>query len=505
MTGRDTAVRRAFVLDSRNLGGRVVIGAGFKFASIALRTVITFGSVAVLARLLDPADFGYVAMATVITEFAALFSTFGITSVLTQRKVITRLQIDTVFWTSFTLGAVLSVLVFAASFLSGWLFAEPRAGELIRVLCLTFLLGGLTNVPSVLLARLMNFRTEFGIQSAVYVIRAIVAIVMAYRGFGAWSLVGGALVGSAVNVVLGYLVVPYFPRFRFSWHYLRTTWKTSGVYLSSGLLYYANMNIDLLLVGRQLGATSLGYYQNARSLTDEIRARIAAPLQQILFPAFSTIQGEAIRLQQVFVRSARVLATLILPVGFGVSALAADIVPILYGEQWLAMIPLVSMFGLSAAVRGSTAVYSPLLNASNRVGLALKYNLIGSVLFFAGVLVGLPFGSEGVALAALLASVYTLVPFRAAIALLGLTTKDLVLILGAPAVAASTLWGVIGVTRPLIAAMDSLLVTKVFCHAALGLVTYLLVLRLLSRQHIEDFQDAFKQVLSAKRTRADCA
>lgn len=97
MRRRDTIVRRAFVLDSRQLGGRVVIGAGFKFAGIALRTLITFGSLAVLARLLEPADFGYVAMATVVTEFAALFSTFGMTNVLTQRQVINRLQIDTVF------------------------------------------------------------------------------------------------------------------------------------------------------------------------------------------------------------------------------------------------------------------------------------------------------------------------------------------------------------------------------------------------------------------------
>ncbi|HMV58782.1 MAG: lipopolysaccharide biosynthesis protein [Candidatus Accumulibacter phosphatis] len=501
MRRRDTIVRRAFVLDSRQLGGRVVIGAGFKFAGIALRTLITFGSLAVLARLLEPADFGYVAMATVVTEFAALFSTFGMTNVLTQRQVINRLQIDTVFWASFTLGAVLSVFVFAVSFLMGWLFAEPRAGELMRVLCFSFLLGGMTNVPNVLLARLMMFRTEFWIQSLVNVIRALVAIGMAYGGFGAWSLVSGALVSAGMTVVLGFLVVRYVPRFRFSWHYLSTSWKTSGIYLSAGLLYYANMNIDLLMVGRSLGAVSLGYYQNARSLTDEIRARIAAPLQQILFPAFSSIQCEMERLQQVFIRSARVIATLILPVGFGVSAMSADIVPVLYGNQWLEMIPLVSTFGLSAAVRGSTAISSPLLNASNRVGLALKYNVIGSLLFFTGGLVGLQFGVEWVALAALFASVYTLVPLRVAIGILGLSTRDLLSILGAPIVAASVLWGAIAVARPLTLAIGTSPIMMLVCHATIGLLTYLLVLLILSRQHIKDFQDVLKQILHVRRAR----
>jgi O-antigen/teichoic acid export membrane protein len=503
MVNRDTVVRRALVLDSRNLGGRVVMGAGFKFAGIALRTLITLGSVAILARLLQPADFGYVAMATVITEFAALFSTFGITNVLTQRRVISRLQIDTVFWTSLALGAFLSVVVFAVSFLAGWFFAEPRAGELIRVLCLSFVLGGLTNVPRVLLARLMAFRTEFWIQSAMNVIRALVAIGMAYEGFGAWSLVGGVLVGSVVLVVLSFIVVPYLPRFRFSWQYLRSTWKTSGVYLSSGLLYYANMNIDLLLVGRYLGASSLGYYQNARSLTDEIRARIAAPLQQILFPAFSSIQGENERLQQAFLRSARVLASLILPVGFAVSAMAGDVVPVLYGEKWLAMIPLVSAFGLSTAIRGSTAISTPLLNASNRVGLALKYNLIGSVLFFAGVVLGLQFGVEGVSVAVVAASVYTLVPLRAAMGVLGLTSRDLFAALGAPLVAACALWGAVALVRPLTAAMDSNAVMTLVYHASVAVLTYLAVLFVLSRQHIRDFQDALQKIRSSKPKRVE--
>lgn len=503
MLQRDTIVRRALVLNSRNLAGRVVMGAGFKFAGIALRTFITLGSVAALARLLQPADFGYVAMATVVTEFAALFSTFGITNVLTQRRVINRLQIDTVFWTSLAIGATLAVVVFAVSFPAALFFAEPQAGELMRVLCLTFLLGGLTNVPRVMLARLMAFRTEFWIQSAMNVIRALVAIGMACAGFGAWSLVGGALVGGSIEVLLGFLIVRYVPRFRFSFQYVRRTWKTSGVYLSSGLLYYANMNIDLLLVGRSLGASALGYYQNARSLTDEIRARIAAPLQQILFPAFASIQSEPERLQQAFLRSARVLASLILPAGFAVSAMAGDVVPVLYGDKWLAMIPLVSAFGLSTAIRGSTAISAPLLNASNRVGLALKYNLIGSLLFLAGVLVGLQFGVEAVAIAVVLASVYTLVPLRAAIGVLGLGSRDLLAILGAPLAAAGALWGAITLMRPLAMALDIHPALIIAYDGGIGLLSYLAVLFVLSRQHIRDFQDALGQIIGARRKRAE--
>ena len=133
---RHSIVRKAFILNSRNLGQRVVSGAGFTFLGIALRTLLTIGSMAILARLLTPADFGYIAMATVVTEFAGLLNSFGLSSILVQRRVVTRLQLDTVFWAGLGLGGAIALLVFGISFLTGWLFDEETIGKLLRVLCL---------------------------------------------------------------------------------------------------------------------------------------------------------------------------------------------------------------------------------------------------------------------------------------------------------------------------------------------------------------------------------
>ena len=125
-------MRRALVLNGDDLGQRVVQGAGFTFFGIALRVLITLGSVSVLARLLSPADFGYMTMALVITELAALFGNFGFASVLIQKRVITRLQMDTVFWASALLGLLLTLLVFGLSYLAAWLYGEPLPGQRAR-------------------------------------------------------------------------------------------------------------------------------------------------------------------------------------------------------------------------------------------------------------------------------------------------------------------------------------------------------------------------------------
>lgn len=131
-----------------------------------LRTTLTIGSMAILARLLTPADFGYLAMATVVTEFAGLLGSFGFANILIQRRVITRLQLDTMFWATLALGCTIAAVIFALSFLTHWLFGDEATGPLLRVMCLTFIFGSLSTVHQAILSRLMRFGTEFIIRSA---------------------------------------------------------------------------------------------------------------------------------------------------------------------------------------------------------------------------------------------------------------------------------------------------------------------------------------------------
>jgi O-antigen/teichoic acid export membrane protein len=496
LSRRSSMVRQSLLLNSDNLGRRVATGAGYKFLGIALRTAITIGSTAILARLLSPAEFGYIAMATVITEFAGLFGAFGFTNVLVQRRVITRLQLDTVFWATLAIGTLSALVVFVLSFFAEWLFSDPQVGPLLQVLSLTFVLNSLVAVPWVVLSRLMNFGAEFWLQLGIVVVRTAAAVASAYAGFGVWSLVIGALVGGLAGVVVNFARVPYLPRFRFHLPLLTATWRTSGSYFGSSVLYYINMNLDLLLIGRQLGATSLGFYQNARSLTDEIRARIAMPIQHVLFPAFSAVQGERERFQQLVLRAGRLLAAIVIPVGVGVSANANELVQVLYGEKWLAMIPVMSMFGLSAALRASTAISSPLFNASNRVGLALRYNVVGTILSVVGVVLAMPYGVNVVAMTVAATSLYALVGFRAGFALIGLGARDMAQVLGLPALAALVMWLATFALRQVSAAWGFNIGVMLLLHVTVGGFVYLVTLHLLSRQYLQDVRQAVQTFLS---------
>lgn len=489
-------IRRSFVLDSGNIGQRVAVSSGYKIVGIVLRTAITIASTAVLARLLSPADFGYMAMASVLTEFAALFGVFGFTNVLIQRRVITRIQLDTVFWATLIVGCLLAAIVVGLSYFSNWLFSDPRVAPLLRALSLSFVFNSLTAVPWVVLSRHMQFDIEFWAQIGVAMLRALTAILCAYAGLGVWSLVIGGLVGTAGGVMVNFLFVPYVPRFRFYLPLLTRTWRTSMSYFGSNVLYFLNMNLDLLLIGRQLGATSLGYYQNARSLTDEIRARIAMPLQHVLFPAFATVQMDLERFRSLVMRASRLLGAVVIPVGCGVSANATELVLVLYGAQWQAMIPIMSMFGLSAAIRAATAIASPLFNATNQVALALRYNAVCTILFIIAVVFAMPYGINAVALAVVISSLYALVSFRAAFALIGLTNRHIGMVLGMPTLAALVMWLVTAyVLHPIGTAIFSHTSTRLLFQVAAGCVTYIVVLHMLSRQYLIDFKQAISSMM----------
>lgn len=495
---RASVIQRAFTFQSDDLNKDVVTGVSFQFLGIALRIFITIGSTAVLARLLMPSDFGYVAMATVVTEFAALFANFGFNNLLIQQRVINRLQIDTVFWASAGLGVILAFGVFLASFFAGWLFADPLVGDLLRLMCITFLIGGLATVPSVALARLMRYRIQFYIRTASTLMSTLAAISFAFLGFGMWSLVGGAVTGAVVNVLASFIAVPYGPRLRFHSSYLRNTWRTSASYFASGLLFFANTNVDLLLIGRQLGAAPLGYYQNARAFTDEIRARIAMPLQQVLFPTFSALQDNRERMQQMVLRSGRMLAAVVIPIGVGVSVVAQELVPVLYGPKWMAMIPVMGMFGLSAALKASMAIATPLFNATNHVGLAVKYNVIGTALMVVALWAAMPYGINMVAMAMVGVSLYSFVPFRVALGLIGMGWRHVAQLLLFPALAAFAMWVIIFLVRPYSESWSNHPSGLLVMHVGMGAVVYTMTLHLLSRQYLADFRSIITKLVSKK-------
>ena len=482
-------VQKAFRSTTDDLGRRVVKGALFTFLGIALRTIITIGSMAILARLLTPTDFGHLAMATLVTELAAIFTNFGFGAILIQRWRISRLQIDTMYWSAIGLGLALTSIVFSLSFFASHFFQDDLVGPLLRVLCLSFILEEMTMVPRSLLARRMQFKLDFYVQSGMLLGRAGTAILLAINGFGVWSLAGGALAGLVMQAAIYQSLAGYWPRARFSRSFLKTTWHTNGGYFGNGILFYINVNIDFLLVGRLLGPTLLGQYQNSRSLTDEIRVRMVQPLQRVLFPAFSAMQNDPDRFRDAIQRSGRLLALVFMPFGFGLAAVAPELVPVLYGDQWLPMVPILQVISIPAGMGAAASIASPIFNATDRVGLSFKLFFVQTLLTATFILIGSHWGLMGIAWSRLALSLVGLVFFRIALGLVNMNSQHIAQIIGPTLIAASSMWLVLGFARAWIGLWFATSAAQLGVLVALGAVCYVAVSLIISRPHVRDAMD----------------
>jgi O-antigen/teichoic acid export membrane protein len=194
-------------------------------------------------------------------------------------------------------------------------------------------------------------------------------------------------------------------------------------------------------------------------------------------------------------RAGRLLSAVVIPIGVGLAAVADELVPTLYGDQWSSMIPVLHVLGLSAAVKAATAVASSIFSARNRVGLALTHNAIGLTVLLAGVVVALPYGVEWVAVAVLASSAYSLVPFRVGLGLIGMGTRDAMRILGCPTAAALVMWSSIEAARMWAHYLPHSKATLLLVHISLGALTYCLTLHLLSREYLREFRSLAKTAL----------
>lgn len=491
---RKSRVQKSFRPNADNLGSRVVNSALFTIGGVIFRTAITVGSMAVLARLLSPADFGLIAMATVITELAAVFSNFGFGSILIQRPRVSRIQIDTMNWCALALGALLTVVVYGLSFSAGEIFNDEHVGALLRVLAVSFILEELTLVPRALLMRRMQFRLDFYVQALMLIGRAGTAVALALAGFGVWSLAWGPVVGLVIQAVLYQYLAGYWPRLRFSRSFLASSWLTNGGHFGNGILFYINANLDTFLIGRALGATALGNYSNAKSLTDEIRVRMVQPLQRVLFPAFAAIQTEQERFQRGILRSARLLSFMFIPIGFGMAAEAEILIRILYGDQWLEMIPLLQLTALATGFGATTSVSNAIFNAKNEVGLSFRLFLLSTALSALFIVVGSHWGLLGVVWARLALVPVGLVFFWVSLRLVELGWADIFRLFAAPLLSAAMMYALMALTSPAVGARVGSLALHLLLDVLLGGATYLLLMRLIAREHIQEVMSVFQSI-----------
>lgn len=314
--------------------------------------LIVLASVAVLAHLLTPEDFGLVALAIIVTDLLYTLSDLGVSQALVvEREQDVLERAETAFVWSVSLGAALSATTAALSPLAARFFDEPELVGILSVLGLNFFFRSLGTTHYAIAQKRLDFRTRSLAELSNATLRGSLGIALALAGFGAWSLVLGYLAGTVVLVIALWILVPWRPSLRTRSEHRSKLLRFGGTLTAVDVLAAVTSTVDYILVGRVLGASALGLYTLAFRLPELLVINLAIVAGTVLFPSFANID-RAVLGRSVLV-SLRYMLMLALPLSAAMVALAEPIVLGLFGSGWEESVPVLrvlAVYALAVAV-----------------------------------------------------------------------------------------------------------------------------------------------------------
>jgi O-antigen/teichoic acid export membrane protein len=352
-----------------------------------------------LARLLDPGDFGIMALAGVYLTFCSFVIDQGFGTALVQREDLQPGHLDAVFWAQLAIGAGVAAFTFASA---GWvarLFGEPGLGPVLQALALFPAITALTLVQQAQLRRELRFRALAIRHIVSAVIGAAIGIAMAALGYGVWSLVAQMLVGAVIGLFILWGVSSWRPRLAFSTRHFRELTSFGAAVFGHELVWTLALQIDKLLLGRFAGAGPLGVYTVAQRLVSIVGEVLVVGLQGIVVPVFARVQHDRQGLLRGLFRAYRLIAFVAFPAFAGLALIAPELVPILLGEKWIQAVPVVQASALPTLVYALGFFLSNVLTAIGRPGLRLALTATQAAAATIFVYVALPWGPSAVALA----------------------------------------------------------------------------------------------------------
>jgi len=417
------------------------LGAAFwSAASDLVLSLFGMGVMLVLARLLQPKDYGTVAMAAVFIGLVNQTNVVGLGHALVRMKTLTP-QLETL---TFTYALVSSLLMYGLVFVSAPVIAgfyhEPQVTPLLRVMAAGVVVRSFYIVPYSLLRRELNTRRQSKIQILGTLADAGSTVALATLGYGVWALALGPLASHLVQAVGMSLARPWRIGLRLRGRESVELIRFAGGVNASFLLWYWYVSADSLIIGRVLGGTALGIFTMAMSLSKLSWNKLWLTVNPLLLPLFAEARLAPGALGRVFLGVTHWVALLVMPASFGVLVAAPEAVTILLSDAWAEAILPLQWLCLLGPSRALVALVSPLLLAVGKLRLEVLFSATCGVVLPAAFIFALPHGVPAVAAtwALVFPAVALAVLFRPVLKTLDVRVRDYLRVLRTP-VAASVL------------------------------------------------------------------
>ncbi|MGH8761697.1 MAG: lipopolysaccharide biosynthesis protein [Nitrosospira sp.] len=377
---------------------RVSVVSALRWSAISRFTaqIATWASTIIVIRLLVPEDYALVAISGLVIGFTSLMRELGLGAAIIQRDDLDEDQIRTIFGLIIVVHIFLFLLIYLVAPPVASFFGEEKLVDIIRVAALQLLILMFLVIPSALMHRAMQFKWMSIVHAVSMITAALVTLAMAYQGFGVWALIGGNFAASIINTAGYQFGEPYCKMPSFQFKKIRMLVSYSSRIFGADFLYYFYTRADVLIVGKMLDASSLGFYTVAYNLATLPMNKISGMLSSVGFPAYARIKDNISEVKSKFLFTVEANSLVFFPVLWGLSSVADDFVVVLLGSQWLPAIIVLQLITLIIPLQMTGPLVRPALLGIGRADLFLASLVTNTICVPIALMIGSLWGLSGV-------------------------------------------------------------------------------------------------------------
>ena len=332
-----------------------------------------------LARLLSPNDYGTIALITVFIALANVFVQSGFNSSLIQKQNVDEKDFSSVFYMSLLIAGILYIILFFIAPMIADFYSIQELTNIIRVLSITLFFGALNSIQNAIISRKMAFKNLFYSSLGAIIVSGIIGIILAYKGFGVWTLVYQQLVNQFLICLILWFTVKWRPQLLFSFQRVKDLFSFGGKLLLSALIDTGYREMTNLIVGKIYIPAMLGYYNRGNQFPNLIVSNLNSSIQSVIFPVLVSVQDDKRRIKEIMRRAIVTSSYMVFPAMMGLIVIAEPMIRLILTEKWLPCVPYLRLFCLSYALWPIHTANLQAINAIGRSDIFLKLEIIKKI------------------------------------------------------------------------------------------------------------------------------
>lgn len=368
--------------------------SGFKwnalgqFSTYAIQFVLGI----VIARLLDPADYGVIGMLAIFMAIARSFVNSGFGNALIRKRDRTEVDCSTAFYFNVAVAVILYGVLFLSAPAIAVFYNTPLLTDVVRVYSLTLIIGSLGIVPRALRSVAVDFKTQAYASVISVIVSGLVGLYMAYSGYGVWALVWQAIISSCVSVAVIWVLARWRPLLVYSWESFRSMFSYGSRLLASGLLHTVYTHASSILIGKFYAPAELGNYDRGNSIASLPSLKLSDVFHSVTFPILSKLQDDDERLKNVYHKYVAMTSLVIFFIMTLLAVVARPLVLLLLTEKWLGAVPFLQVFCFAYMFDSICRLNNNMLFVKGWSGMFLKLEIIKKAIVTPFFLLAIPYG-----------------------------------------------------------------------------------------------------------------